>query len=685
MGNNQVICFKRWTNKGYASFISMCRVVRIGVLSLGCSLLILPGVKTFASTANDTARNLTLKEIEVTAQREVLHEEMARIVTVVPRELIAQAPVATIGDLLRFVSGIDLRQRGGNGAQADISMRGGSFDQMQVLLNGVNFSDPQTGHYSLDLPIDLSQIDRIEVLQGPNSRNLGPNAFSGAINIITGTKSQSEASLSYTGGDHGLSHPQGAFTLKSEKTTLFAASSFSHSDGYTSNTDYDIFNLMAQVRHASRWCGDLNFQVGFQDKGFGALQFYSLAYPDQYEKTSSLLSSLSTTYKLGHFTISPKIYWRQHLDRFELFRYPDQQASWYKHANYHQTDLAGTELTGNYYSSFGKTSLGVSYRMEHIYSNVLGNPRDSFSVWFADNEPDVFFDHEKTRHNFNAFFEQSLSLEKITASTGAAVTYSNDFGAHYTFGADFSYEPTKGMRIFSSVNNALRLPTFTDLYYSSKTQIPNPDLHPEKATTYELGIKYNHSFAAFLFQSGASGFFRHGKDIIDWIKFPGEETWRSMNHTDINALGCNLWVELSTPYHWLRYMRISYDFTSLDKNANGYLSQYALDYLKHKVALSTSHLIFGSPQRQTGALEALWLVTFNARHGYYTNANKELVDYDPFALVNLRLAWNKAFHDGLKSLTLFVDANNLLDTSFYDYGGIQQPGIWLKGGASFKF
>jgi len=110
---------------------------------------------------------------------------MGRVLTVVDRKAIQQMPVQNIDELLESISGIDIRQRGVGGTQSDISIRGGSFDQVLVLLNGVNITDPQTGHYNLDIPVDLSDIVRVELLQGSAARVYGPNAFSGAINIVT--------------------------------------------------------------------------------------------------------------------------------------------------------------------------------------------------------------------------------------------------------------------------------------------------------------------------------------------------------------------------------------------------------------------------------------------------------------------------------------------------------------------
>lgn len=90
--------------------------------------------------------------------------------------------------------------------QADLSIRGGTFDQSLVLLNGVNISDPQTGHHNLDLPISISQIDHIEILAGPGSRVFGPNAYSGAINIVTKTAKNNSMDISSYAGEHGLFH-----------------------------------------------------------------------------------------------------------------------------------------------------------------------------------------------------------------------------------------------------------------------------------------------------------------------------------------------------------------------------------------------------------------------------------------------------------------------------------------------
>ena len=109
-----------------------------------------------------------LDEVKVTGSRAPLTQsQQSRMVTVLSRKDVNAAPVHSVNDLLKLVSGVDVRQRGPLGAQTDVSIRGGNYEQMTVLLNGINIGDPQTGHNAFDFPVDISEIERIEILEGP--------------------------------------------------------------------------------------------------------------------------------------------------------------------------------------------------------------------------------------------------------------------------------------------------------------------------------------------------------------------------------------------------------------------------------------------------------------------------------------------------------------------------------------
>jgi outer membrane cobalamin receptor len=125
-----------------------------------------------------------LEGIVVTANRlPSFLGESVRIVTVLDSLAISTIPASNINDLLKFAVGVDVRQRGPEGVQTDISLRGGTCEQIAVLLDGICISDPQTGHNSADFPVPVSEIERIEILEGPAARTYGTSSLLGAINI----------------------------------------------------------------------------------------------------------------------------------------------------------------------------------------------------------------------------------------------------------------------------------------------------------------------------------------------------------------------------------------------------------------------------------------------------------------------------------------------------------------------
>ncbi|MGL6129443.1 TonB-dependent receptor, partial [Chryseobacterium artocarpi] len=106
-------------------------------------------------------------------------------ITVITKEEIANSPSKSIDEILQQVPGMDIRRRGANGVQSDIGFRGSSFEQVLLLLNGVRINDSQTGHNSMNLPVDLEDVEKIEIIKGPAARRFGQNAYAGVINVIT--------------------------------------------------------------------------------------------------------------------------------------------------------------------------------------------------------------------------------------------------------------------------------------------------------------------------------------------------------------------------------------------------------------------------------------------------------------------------------------------------------------------
>jgi iron complex outermembrane receptor protein len=235
-------------------------------------LALMGGVVSFqvavAQVKSDSV-SVDLKGVDVTAQRNKLYSGLGRIVTVIEQKEIAQLSVQSIDQLLDYVAGVDIRQRGTNTTQADISVRGGSFDQVLVLLNGVNVTDPQTGHFNLDIPLALSDVKRVEVLQGSSARILGPNAFSGAINIVTeSAEGKFIRSQHEFGSYHTFGQSVSAQTTNAGFNT-FASVNHKSSDGHLTNTDFDLTNVFVNSVLRTEHAGKYSLQAAAQFKDFG--------------------------------------------------------------------------------------------------------------------------------------------------------------------------------------------------------------------------------------------------------------------------------------------------------------------------------------------------------------------------------------------------------------------------------
>ena len=482
------LSFNKWSRKSYSLFRMLNNVVRIGVLAISyhsasaaLNVEIIPAITDTISVKS----TIELEEIEVGAARvPSIFPEVARIVQVISNQELKKRPASNLADALRQFQGIDIRQRGPEGIQADISIRGGSFDQTAILLNGINITDPQTGHHNLNIPLSFSQIERIEILEGPAARIYGPNAFSGAINIITKAKEKNSIHASYIYGSHNFSDIDiaGSFTTGQLSQTL--SLNHKNSEGYINNTDFAVQNIFLHST-AKLKSGQLDYQIGYSKKDFGANSFYTPRFPEQFEQTKTLLTSLRFKSN-STINLTPSVYWRRHQDRFELFRY--DKPDWYQRHNFHLTDVFGLNVNSWFRSIVGKTAFGAEIRSENIWSNVLG---DILSNEIKVPGEDAFFNRFKSRTSFSAFFEHTYNIRDFYINTGVLAQRTSDLNLNWLFfpGIDISYNIRPEIKIFASAGKSLRLPTFTDLYYSGPTNVGNPELKPEETIHLESGIK----------------------------------------------------------------------------------------------------------------------------------------------------------------------------------------------------
>ena len=662
----QRLVFRHFGNKGYSLFSCLGREVVCSVLSVATltyasaeSVSTHPVVTDSASMT--TAREMMLEEVSVTGSRAPLTKsQAARMVTVLDRQEIAQAPVQSINDLLKYAVGVDVRQRGAIGAQTDVSVRGGTMDQIIVLLNGINICDPQTGHNVMDLPVDLSDIIRIEVIEGPAGRIYGSSSLVGAINIVTRPAQQSSSDITLEAGSYGYGRISGRANLRQGNWNNQLSAGYSRSDGYSRskagrlNTDYSGAKGFYQGQYDNENLR-LNWHLGITDKGWGSSTFYASPKwqaDDQYEHTTKIFSAIQGETKRGRLHFAPSIYWNHNRDHYEGYRGMPEKMKY----NNNHTNVYGVSM--NAYFDWetspdpscrrgvsNRTAFGAEVRNEDLTSS---------------NMCDV------NRTNISAYLEHNLLLKNLTISAGLVAvknTWNSPTIKIYP-GVDVSYRPTPNWTLHAAMNTSLRMPSFTEMYYKLQGYSADPHLKPEEMTAIEVGSNVQCS----IFNIQLTAWYHQGRNMIDWImdtSLGDEAVWQSVNHAKVNSIGCEAKAQLKVGSGQFT-VSYSYIHQNKEQEAN-IISQYALEYLRHKLIANVRVPII---DKLTLGVNFRW----QDRVGQYTDFDGITHKYEPYALVDTRLTWQEPKYK------LYLEANNLFDTSYHDYGLVEQPGRWLIAG-----
>jgi len=579
-------------------------------------------------------KTYNMDEIVVSSGRiPITFSNLSRSVKVLSAEEIKSVPVNNIADLLKHISGVDLRTRGSEGAQADISIRGGSFEQTLILIDGVKIIDPQTGHHNLNLPISIESVERIEVLKGQGARAFGANAFSGAVNIVTKKDRINSFNASILGGMYGLYE----YNLTGSLMTGLIANNFSFSkkksDGYRHNTNYDVQNISFGQNYILGQ-NQINLLLGYTDKSFGANSFYSDRFPNQFERTITRIANISAEVPLNSILLSPKIFYRNSFDDFKLDYF---RPGW--NQNTHRTESFGSEIQASFISSIGTTYFGGEFGRDEIRSSNLGI-------------------HSRSKAGLYA--EQTYSpIQSLAISAGVFAYNYSTIGWKFWPGFEMSYSLTGESKFFASVGKAFRLPTFTELYYVSPANMGNPNLNYEQTTNYEIGFSTRQS----IFSAAGSVFIKDGANLIDWVRAKTTNPWKVENVSNLTTLGLDIGLDFNAQKYFnsspISSISLNYVYLTSDRKTGSFESKYLLDHLRHQVVLGfANELFFGLKQN--------WSLRYEERENITSHF---IVDTQITTRVQM--------------FEFFLRVTNLFNTAYFDIPGVPLPGRWISAGIKF--
>lgn len=684
LNKRSVLKFTHFSNRGYSLFAVLGKEVIIGVLSVATlqhatAHNVSNEALQTSSDSTVTNKQVMLDEVSVTGTRAPLTvSQQARMVTVLSREDIQAAPVQSVNDLLKYAVGVDVRQKGALGALTDVSIRGGNSEQITVLLNGINICDAQTAHNTFDFPVDISEIERIEVLEGPAGRVYGTSSLLGAINIVTKTPPSSSLSARVEGGSYGYLAAGARANIAQRRWNNQLSGSFTRSDGYLRNkanklnADYKTSKAFYQGNYndsqiAVRW------HAGMSVKDFGANTFYAAKYDDQFEHTFKTFTALQAENKQGKFHIRPSIYWNRSMDRFELFRGAPQKYAY----NYHRTDVYGVNLNAYFDWSLGRTAFGAELRHEELVSTNLGEKLERpHHIHGTDRN----YTNGINRTNLQFVLEHNIILSRFTLSAGVIAVKNSqaDMNMRVYPGIDASYRMGNAWKVYASYNTSLRMPSFTELFYSVGGHKADKHLKPEELSALEAGLKYN----AHGISGKTSIFYNQQKNLIDWISdgtldANGSPLWKSVNFGRINVVGVEASLSfdcrtLMPSQRFLKQFSLAYCYLNQnEKEHKGITSKYVLEYVKNKMVANLQLNLWRN-------LDLGLNYRLLHRMGGYIDTNNQRHNYATYGILDTRLSWNTG------KWTAFAAANNLLNRTYVDYGNVPQPGTWITAGISIQ-
>ncbi|GBE37848.1 MAG TPA: TonB-dependent receptor [Nitrospirae bacterium] len=603
--------------------------------------------------------SIKVEEVVISATRiESPVEETASSVTVITEKDIDKKQTMTVADALKDIPALDVVNTGG---YTSVFIRGANSEHTLILIDGIEMNDPVSASrgYSYLSTITTDNIERIEIIRGPQSTLYGSDAIGGVINIITKKgKGKPKLFVSTEGGAHktyreiaGVSggnklvnYSVTASRVESEGISIrngsgdpekdgYINTDFSSRIGFTPTENFDIELIFRYIHSIS----DLDNSSGVLDD-----PNYILKYKQRFFKTQASFIALGDVWEqvLG-FSIS---------DHHRTYS-NDIDAD-------HPVDFAKGSYDGNVYKidwqhnfyagDFNTVTAGFEYEKESGKSDYY-----SESAWGPFSST---FD-EKTATNRGFYFQEQFKYKKFIATAGFRHDGHSKFGKKNTYRLTSAYTFDTDTRIKGTFGTGFKAPSLFQLYSS----YGNESLQPEKTKGLDIGIEqrfFNEKVSA-----GITYFYNSFKNLIDFDL----STSKYNNISGARTRGLETFVEYAVTEGFSA--RLSHTYTdTLDKSTGGDLMRRPA----HKMTFDG-----GYKDKNTAAdLSISYVGRRDDKDFSYPYPRLTLIDY---FIVNIA-----ASRKITGNVQLFGRIENLFAESYEEAFGYNTPGFSAFAGVKLE-
>ncbi|MGB3809334.1 MAG: TonB-dependent receptor [Parvibaculum sp.] len=643
---------------------------------LGAALFTLAAISASPALADQTAS--IAPELLITAGTMPLPtKEVASSYTIITAADIQRFQYRTVVDALKSVPGVHIVQQGGSGSLAYAFTRGGNSNQTLVLLNGQPVSDPASPSNAFNFAfLTLENVERIEVVRGPQSALYGSQAIGGVINIITkqGTATPSNT-LSVEAGSRGSLNTSITSSGSVGKTNYFASLARQATNGNDItpsryrlgtpeekdgnediNGSLQLNSALNELVTASAFAqfGDTR---NASDTSFGGI--------DAGAKTIQLFLSGSIEGKFAGGVWTPKLntsftkYHRNDVDYPDVLSVDDSQSN-----------NRGERFTLSADNAFkladwNLLTIGAEYAHETFTSNgYLFIPDPVWGDYLS------VADSAAATSSTAIYGSNHVDLGgRFFATVSGRYDMPKDFGNQFTYSiAPGYYIEETDTRLTASYGTAFKVPALFERYGFTATTYGdyhgNPNLKPEKSRGWEVGV-----------DQGLFG--DYAKVGLTYFKSRIEDSIRqdaffttSINSPTFHASGVESYIEIDPLPNVSA--RLDYTYTLIDKGAA------ATPILRRPRHIVSGTLGWQVDDKTDLGLNVEWVAN------YFDVYNSPVVfgifKASPYAVVNI-----SGSHQLTDSVKLTARINNLLNKQYEPADGFQAQGFEAFAGIAYTF
>jgi vitamin B12 transporter len=614
------------------------------------------------------AQDLDIGEVVVTANKTPTEEsKVGSTVTVVTKKDIEKQSKPAVVDYLNQVPGVYFSSPGGMGQEGTLIMRGADKKYVKTLFNGIDISDPTSTQVQTSYQHLLaSDVNRMEVLQGPQSMLYGADAVAGVIDISTlgGVDLGVHHSMSVEAGSHGTILGGYGLAAASETGKMTANLLGLYSDGISAadenngNFEPDAYRNYTATFAGQQQIGDnvTIFGSGLWIKGYNQLDngFPVVDEPNSFGRSEQVAGRVGVNVDLldGRFQNTLSIQNSQ-IDRLS---HTETTAALSGYDDVSDAYFHGTRFKAEYQGTFHATDTltfvgGADYQKESArnstHSTFFGPSALSGSVWDAGIWGEAIWS----------------PLQNLTLTGGLRYDDHQYFGGHTTWRTTAAYLfPETGTKLRGSVATGFRAPSIYELY-SPPPFAGNLDLKPETSFGWDVGV--DQALLGGRLNASVTYFVLNTDNLIDFVVT--DPVTFAGHYTQVPGVTKRHGVEVA----------LEYDVNSAFSVGGGYTYTSAVDATgarrprvpRHQIGLNAA---YKPAERWT--ISATGLAAIDTIDGF-----------PPTSLKNYFLLDAKIAYKPTDRTELYLRGENLLDQKYEVVKGYGAPGIGVFAGFKTTF